>query len=90
MAAPIRWKATAASALCMAVGMSAIFMGSFPVFLQPVSAELGWGRAIFPQIITVFSVTAAISMPFCGRLIDRIGVHLVRPATGGGACRHDH
>jgi len=59
----------------MSVGMSAIFMGSFPVFLQPVSAELGWGRAIFPQIITVSSITAALAMPFCGRLIDRIGVH---------------
>ena len=75
MGTPIRWKATTASALCMSVGMSAIFMGSFPVFLQPVSAELGWGRATFPQIITVSSITAAVSMPFCGRLIDRIGVH---------------
>lgn len=75
MGTPVRWKATTASALCMSVGMSAIFMGSFPVFLQPVSAELGWGRAIFPQIITVSSITAALAMPFCGRLIDRIGVH---------------
>ncbi|HEU4960742.1 MAG TPA: MFS transporter [Sphingomonas sp.] len=74
MATPTRWQATIASALCMAVGMSAVFMGSFPVFLEPVSTELGWGRATFPQIITVVSVSGALLMPFAGRLIDRIGV----------------
>jgi len=75
VAAPTRWQATVASALCMAVGMSAIFMGSFPVFLQPVSADLGWGRAVFPEVITVSSIAAAVLMPFGGRLVDRIGVH---------------
>jgi MFS family permease len=58
----------------MAVSMSAIFIGSFPVFLAPVSADLGWGRATFPQMIAIVSITAALCMPFAGRLIDRIGV----------------
>lgn len=69
-----RWKATLASALCMAGGMSAIFMGSFPVFLESVSRDLGWGRATFPQVITVASITAALLMPFGGRMVDRFGV----------------
>jgi len=79
--ASTRWQATVASALCMAVGMSAIFMGSFPVFLQPVSTDLGWGRAVFPEVITVSSIIAAVLMPFAGRLVDRIGVH--RPVAAG-------
>ncbi|WP_198924673.1 MFS transporter [Nitrospirillum viridazoti] len=54
--------------------MSAIFMGSFPVFLGPVSRDLAWGQAVFPQVITVVSVCSALLMPLTGRLIDRIGV----------------
>jgi len=71
-----RWSAMAASAICMAVGMSAVFMGSFPVFLEPVSRDLAWGRAVLPQIITVISLSAAVLMPLCGRLVDRIGVRI--------------
>ncbi len=69
-----RWRATLAAALCMFSGMSAIFMGSFPVFLGPVSHDMGWGHATFSQFITIVSITAAIAMPVAGRLIDRIGV----------------
>ncbi|MCP1121251.1 MFS transporter [Robbsia andropogonis] len=58
----------------MALDMSAIFMGSFPVFLGPVSREMGWGHAVFSQVITISSVCAALLMPFTGYLIDRIGV----------------
>lgn len=65
----------------MALGVSAIFMGSFPIFLAPVSHEFGWGRATFPQIITVVSLCAAVLMPVAGRLVDRVGVH--RPVTAG-------
>lgn len=74
MTTPKRWQATLASALCMAAGMSAIFMGSFPVFLEPVSKDLGWDRATFPQLITIASCSGALLMPAAGRLVDRIGV----------------
>jgi len=79
--APNRWVATIASALCMAAGMSAIFMGSFPVFLEPVSKDLGWSRAVFPQFITIASLSAALLLPVGGRLVDRIGVRW--PVAGG-------
>lgn len=68
-----RWHATISSALCMAAGMSAVFMGSFPIFLGPVSKDLGWGLATFPQFITASSILAALLMPACGRLVDRMG-----------------
>ncbi|KQM20809.1 MFS transporter [Novosphingobium sp. Leaf2] len=74
MTTPKRWQVTAASALCMAAGMSALFMGSFPVFLEPVSKDLGWGRSVFPQFITILSLSSALLMPIGGRIIDRIGV----------------
>jgi len=70
------WGAIAASAICMAVSMSAVFMGSFPVFLEPVSRDLAWGRAVLPQIITVISLSAAVLMPLCGRLVDQVGVRI--------------
>lgn len=81
MTTPKRWQATIASALCMAAGMSSIFMGSFPVFLEPVSTSLGWGRATFPQVITIISLSAALLMPVGGRLVDRTGVRW--PVAGG-------
>ncbi|MBL3961176.1 MFS transporter [Burkholderia cenocepacia] len=74
MTGPNRLQVTVAAVLCMALDMSAIFMGSFPVFLGPVSREMGWGHAVFSQVITISSVCAALLMPFAGRLIDRIGV----------------
>ncbi|MEE4454350.1 MFS transporter [Novosphingobium resinovorum] len=61
--------------------MSAVFMGSFPVFLEPVSRDLGWGRATFPQFLTIASVSAALLMPIGGRLVDRVGIRW--PVTGG-------
>ena len=81
MSTPVRWQATVAAALCMAVGVSAVFMGSFPIFLRPISTELGWGRATFPQIITVMSLVAALLMPVAGGLVVRFGVH--RPVAFG-------
>jgi len=71
-----RWSIALGSAVCMAVGMSAIFMGSFPVFLGPVSQSLGWGKAIFPQITVISASVGALCNPISGRLIDRIGVKL--------------
>lgn len=62
------------SGICMALGMSAVFMGSFPVFLEAVSSSMGWGLSVFPQIVMVSAVVGAICNPFAGRFIDRVDV----------------
>lgn len=69
-----RMLAALGSGVCMALGMSAVFMGSFPVFLEAVSASMGWGLSVFPQIVLVASVTGAICNPIAGRFIDRVDV----------------
>jgi predicted MFS family arabinose efflux permease len=76
-----RMLAALGSGVCMALGMSAVFMGSFPVFLEAVSASMGWGLSVFPQIVLVASVTGAICNPIAGRLIDRFDVRW--PLLGG-------
>jgi|APAra7269097403_1048558.scaffolds.fasta_scaffold00488_3 predicted MFS family arabinose efflux permease len=76
-----RMLAALGSGVCMALGMSAVFMGSFPVLLEAVSASMGWGLSVFPRIVLVASVTGAICNPIAGRLIDRFDVRL--PLLGG-------
>jgi predicted MFS family arabinose efflux permease len=70
----IRMLAALGSGICMALGMAAVFMGSFPVFLEAVSASMGWGLSVFPQVVLVASVTGAICNPIAGRFIDRVDV----------------
>lgn len=66
--------AAVACAVCMAIGLAPLFIGSFPVFLKPVSQEFGWGFSVFPQALMVSGLSGAIAGPFIGRLIDRYGV----------------
>jgi len=63
-----------ACALCMSLGLAPLFMGTFPLFLQPVSNEFGWGAGIFPQAALTAGVAGALAGPFIGQLIDRFGV----------------
>ncbi len=46
---------------------------SFGIFLQPVSADLGWGREIFAFSIALSSVLWGAAQPFAGMLADRFG-----------------
>jgi cyanate permease len=62
-----------ACALCMSLGMAPLFMGTFPLFLSPVSKEFGWGAAIFPQAALISAAVAALAGPFVGQLLDRFG-----------------
>ena len=46
---------------------------SFGIFLQPVSADLGWGREVFAFSIALSSVLWGAAQPFAGMLADRFG-----------------
>lgn len=63
--------ATSASAVCMSLSASVIFVGSFPVLLGSVSRDLAWDQAVFPQILTAIFLVSAMLMPLTGRLYDR-------------------
>lgn len=72
-------KAALGCAICLALGLIPFFMGTFPVFLGPVSTEFHWGLSIFPQAPMIVGLSAAITGPFIGRLLDRKGVRVILP-----------
>ncbi len=43
------------------------------LFMQPLGAEFGWGRALQSSGLSISAVTAALLSPFFGILIDRYG-----------------
>lgn len=64
-------------AICLAFGLIPLFMGVFPLLLQPVSSSFGWGLSVFPQSPMIVGLTAAVTGPWIGRLIDRHGVRRI-------------
>lgn len=49
----------------------------FGLFLQPMSADLHWGREVFALAIAVQNLVFGIATPFAGMFADRFGTHRV-------------
>lgn len=45
----------------------------FGLFLQPMSADLGWGREVFSIAIAMQNIVWGLTQPFSGMLADRFG-----------------
>ncbi len=45
----------------------------FGLFLQPMSADLGWGREVFSIAIAMQNIVWGLTQPFSGMLADRLG-----------------
>jgi MFS family permease len=45
----------------------------FGLFLQPMSADLGWGREVFSIAIAMQNIVWGLAQPFSGMLADRFG-----------------
>jgi predicted MFS family arabinose efflux permease len=54
----------------------------FGLFLQPVSADMGWGREIFALALAVQNLVWGATQPFAGLVADRFGSAKV--VLGGG------
>jgi MFS family permease len=67
----------AACTIGMMVSVVPFHIGTFPLFLGPVSAEFGWGRAEFAMSVNMAGLCAALAAPFVGRLVDRFGARTV-------------
>ena len=72
-----RWWVVAATVLGLIVGAGPINVFSFGVFLKPITAELGIGRAMFSSALTLHATMAALMCPVFGWMIDRWGVRRV-------------
>src|SRR5437763_7946897 len=49
----------------------------FGLFLQPMSADLHWGRETFALAMAVQNLMWGITQPFAGMLADKYGAHRV-------------
>ncbi|WP_249138291.1 MFS transporter [Phenylobacterium montanum] len=66
-----------ACSICMGFSFAPVFIGTFPLFLEPVSRQFQWSAAIFPQAMLVSGLTGVLFGPLVGRLIDKLGVRKV-------------
>jgi len=55
---------------------------SFGLFLQPMSADLGWGREVFALAIAVQNILWGLSQPVFGAMADRWGAGRVVAGSG--------
>ena len=55
----------------------------FGLFLQPMSADLHWGRETFALALAVQNLMWGVTLPFAGMLADKYGAH--RMVLGGTA-----
>lgn len=62
-------------------GGGAISFGTFPLFLDPVSQEFGWGRGNMSTAFGLGGLLGALAAPLVGRLVDKFGPR--RVLTGG-------
>jgi MFS family permease len=61
----------------MMVSVVPFHIGTFPLFLGPVSKTFGWGRAEFALSVTISGLFAAVAAPLVGRIVDRLGARTV-------------
>src|SRR5438045_8950063 len=72
-----RWWIVFATVCGLIVGGGAINVFAFSVFLKPITAELGIGRATFSSALTLHATLAALACPATGWLVDRWGARRI-------------
>ncbi|CAG0982186.1 L-lactate transporter [Burkholderiales bacterium] len=84
-AARADWRTPTAVLVCggLILTLSLGLRHGFGLFLQPMSADLHWGRETFSLALAVQNLVWGASQPFAGMLADRYGAG--RVAAGGGA-----
>ena len=71
------WLVVLGSTLALIVGNGPIILFTFGVLLQPISAEFGWQRSVLAAALVTSHVTGALTMPFVGTVVDRVGVRRI-------------
>jgi MFS family permease len=67
------WWVVAAAMVCISTGPGPFAFAALGLFILPLSGEFGWDRAQISFCLTLLIGATAVSLPFIGRLVDRIG-----------------
>src|SRR3546814_20921818 len=63
------WSSDVCSSDLLAFGIRA----GFGLFVQPVSADFGWGREVFALSIAIQNLVWGVAQPIAGMVADRYG-----------------
>lgn len=67
------WPIILVSAIGIGCGLSAMPFYTFGAFVEPLQGEFGWSRGEIQTIVTMFMLTTFITLPICGKVLDRFG-----------------
>ncbi|MDY6944213.1 MAG: MFS transporter [Pseudomonadota bacterium] len=71
------WVTVVVCLLGISTGPAAFGLASLFLLGGPIGAEFGWSRTAISAAVSVMMLCTAISLPFMGRLVDRVGVKKV-------------
>lgn len=71
------WWIVAVAAIGLFFSYSSIILYSFGVFFKSLSQEFKWSRAEISLALSLSLVAMTVSLPFIGRLVDRLGARKV-------------
>ena len=69
----MRSVAIVVTAGCLISAISFGVRAGFGLFLEPMSADLGWGREVFALSIAFQNLLWGVGQPFAGAIADRYG-----------------
>jgi MFS family permease len=69
------WRVASASAVSLF--FASVLVYSFAIFFKPLSTEFSWSREVVSTAYAVMALTAAVSSPIVGYILDRIPVRRV-------------
>lgn len=67
------WPIVLVSAIGIGCGLSAMPFYTFGAFIEPLQGEFGWSRGEIQTVITLFMLTTFITLPVCGKVLDKVG-----------------
>src|ERR1700704_5280413 len=79
-----RWRSPAAILTCgsLILMLSLGTRQSFGLFMQPMTADLGWGREHFASAPGIQNLVWGLAQPFAGMVADKFGAGRVTALSG--------
>lgn len=67
------WYVVGACMLCISTGPGPFAFAATGLFILPFGEEFGWSRSDISLCLSLMVAATAITMPICGRWVDRVG-----------------